>query len=176
MDNKTSGYHLFFEPSGSALSLLKDTITKLSEEYGGPLFEPHLTLLATIPAEDESLLVRKAAALAEGISPFILTLEGYGAEDTFFRALYMRTLNDGEVSGYHRQAQAIFGGDDPIPYVPHVSLLYGKYDAERKANSIEVLKSLGSISFPVTALTLWETPGEASTWRRVQAFPFQHGA
>lgn len=176
MDNKTSGYHLFFEPGGSALSLLKDTVAKLSEEYGGPLFEPHLTLLATIPIEDEILLAGKAAALAEAISPFTLTLEGFGAEDTFFRALYMRARNDEELSRYHKQARALFGGEDPIPYVPHVSLLYGNYDAERKVKSIEALKSLGSISFPITALTLWETPGEASAWRRVQTFPFPNAS
>jgi len=172
MDNKTSGYHLFFEPSDSALSLLKDTIKKLSEEYGGPVFEPHLTLLATIPIEDELLLARKATAIAEAISPFTLSLEGCGAEDTFFRALFMRTLNDEEVSGYHKQARALFGGEDPTPYVPHVSLLYGNYDAQRKARTIESLLALGTVSFPVTALTLWETPGEASTWRRVGEFPF----
>lgn len=140
------------------------------------MFEPHLTLLATIPIEDELLLAGKATALAGAIAPFTLTLEGFGAEDTFFRALYMRTLNDEEVSGYHRQARALFGGEDPIPYVPHVSLLYGNYDAERKTKSIEVLKSLGSVSFPVTALTLWETPGEASTWKKVQTFPFSNRA
>ena len=168
---ETSGYHLFFEPAGEASVRLADTIEKLSEEYGGPLFAPHLTLLAAIPETNEEELVHMSHTLALNLQPFTLTLEGFGAEDAYFRTLYMTVRNRDEVVRYHAIAREVFGGVDASEYLPHVSLLYGLYDTERKQESIASLQALSPLSFEVGSLTLWHTPGAAHTWRRIGEFP-----
>ncbi|MDE1944603.1 MAG: hypothetical protein KGH97_03885, partial [Patescibacteria group bacterium] len=45
------GHHLFLVPADGALKdALKKTINTLSATYGGPVFEPHLTIAAEIEA------------------------------------------------------------------------------------------------------------------------------
>lgn len=170
--DKTEGYHLFFEATGVASEVLAKTIGGLAAEYGGPIFAPHVTLLATIPEESEELLMQKARLLADRLLPFTLTLNGFGVEDRYFRALYMKVQNSAEVENYHRAARDIFGGTDEGMYLPHVSLLYGLYDTERKQESIASLQPLSLVSFEVSSLTLWHTPGATDVWKRIGEFPF----
>ncbi len=170
--SRTEGYHLFFEPTGEAATLLSDTIQSLSAEYGGPIFAPHLTLLTTIPEANEEELIEKSRALASNFVPFTLTLSGFAAEETYFRTLYMTVQNADEVADYHMQARAVFGGDDAGPYVPHVSLLYGMYEVKRKQQSIARLEQMLPVSFSLSSLTLWHTPGDTTTWRKVGEYPF----
>lgn len=174
--DKTEGYHLFFEPTGEASALLTDTVQSLAQEYGGPLFAPHLTLLAKIPEVSEQELVEKSRTLAANLAPFTLTLSGFGAEGTYFRTLYMTVQNRDEVAKHHAQAREVFGGEDSAPYMPHLSLLYGMYDAGRKQHTINALQHLPPISYEVKSLTLWHTPGDASTWKKVGEFPFAQQA
>jgi 2'-5' RNA ligase len=170
--DKTEGYHLFFEPAGAASEMLTNVMGNLAAEYGGPVFAPHLTLLATIPEDTEELLVQKAQLLAENLRPFTLTLNGFGAENTYFRTLYMTVQNAEEVAEYHHAARDMFGGEDASAYMPHVSLLYGLYYSDRKQDTISSLATHSPLSFDVASLALWHTPGDTTTWRRVGEYRF----
>ncbi len=171
-NNETEGYHLFFEPGGEVGEMLTRTVEALAGEYGGPIFAPHLTLLATIPEDEEELLAQKAQLLADKLSPFTLTLNGFGAEETYFRTLYMTVQNAEEVAECHQMARSVFCGEDASVYMPHVSLLYGLYDTERKQESIASLQFLSPVSFEVSSFTLWHTPGATDVWKRIGEFPF----
>ncbi len=169
---KTEGYHLFLEPFGEAATLLSSAVQSLSAEYGGPIFTPHLTLLATIPETNEQELIDASRVLASSLAPLTFTLAGFGAEETYFRTLYMTVQNEGEIAEYHARSRAVFGGVDGQPYVPHVSLLYGMYDPWRKQRSIASLAYLVPTVCEVSSLSLWHTPGDTSTWRRIGEFEF----
>lgn len=168
----TSGYHLFFEPSGEVNEQLESVVRELSEEYGGPLFQPHVTLLAMIPEEDEDLLLEKTRRLAANISPFSFTFEQLCAEDRYFRSLYAKANVSEELSSCRTLVLEEFGMEEVGEYMPHLSLLYGNYDAGRKQKTIESLTHLLPLSFQANALTLWKTPGDARTWTKVQEFKF----
>jgi 2'-5' RNA ligase len=163
----TNGYHVFFEPKGEINEQLEAVIRNLSAEYGGPVFQPHVTLLAMIPEDDENLLVEKTKRLATKISPFNLTFEQLCAEDRYFRALYAKAIVSEELSSSRALVLEEFGMEEVGEYMPHLSLLYGNYDASRKLETIESLKRLLPLSFNVDAVTLWKTPGDATTWTRV---------
>ena len=168
----TSGYHVFFEPSGDANEQLASVIHELSAEYGGPLFQPHVTLLAMIPETDETVLIEKARKLAGRLASFELALVALSAEDKYFRSLYLKAHPSEELLRSRALALEMFALEEVSEYMPHLSLLYGNYDTERKQQSIALLESLLPLSFFAGSVALWKTPGEASTWEKVGEYPF----
>ncbi len=74
-DSKTIGYHLFLLPqSGVLQEETQRIINELAEKFGGPKFDSHATLLAHIPAADETELVEKTKRLANMMRPFEIEL------------------------------------------------------------------------------------------------------
>jgi len=169
--NKTEGYHLLLEPKGEVRERLSAVITTLAAEYDGPVFVPHVTLLAAIPEASEEELIAKTKELARTLTPFTCTLEGFGTEDSFFRALYMRVSGVAEVSGRHGQASTVFGMQAQDEYLPHLSLLYGNYAQDQKLQTIDSLQYLNGTSFEVESVNLYSTPGDTSTWKQVGSYP-----
>ncbi len=161
--SSTAGYHLFLEPEGVLRQKLSTVIEQLAEEYGGPLFTPHVTLLARIASEEEALLVEKAKLLAEQIAPFSITLGNFGLEDAYFRALYVHAECE-EIVRAHKSANQIFGTEDERAYIPHVSLLYGNYPYDRKQKTAQALSLPPGETFLVDRIHLYKTEGEVSEW------------
>ncbi|MDB5245160.1 MAG: cyclic phosphodiesterase-like [Parcubacteria group bacterium] len=176
--NGTAGFHLFFEPEGDLKKELSEIIKKLAKEYDGPIFTPHVTLLARIPSESESASVsletisEKAQSLAKSLKPFTLTLGHTGTENAYFKALYLHIQEQTEMRVLHAQALEHFFMDDESPYLPHLSLLYGNYPQEQKQHTIESLALPTEDSFIVKSLYLYKTEGEVHDWELIKEFPF----
>ncbi|MDB5189957.1 MAG: cyclic phosphodiesterase-like protein [Parcubacteria group bacterium] len=176
--NGTVGFHLFFEPEGGLKKELSEIIEKLAKEYDGPVFTPHVTLLARIPSDSESApvpleaIIEKSQSLAKSLSPFTLTLGRTSTENAYFKALYLHIKEQTEMRVLHAQALEHFFMDDEAPYLPHLSLLYGKYPQEQKEVTIESLVLPTEHSFVVKSLYLYQTEGEVHDWKLIQEFPF----
>src|SRR5881628_3633313 len=82
-------YFLWLEPTDKTQELLATTIAHLSQEHGGPLFDPHVTLLGDI-AGQEGTLIHQTEKLAHAQSPFDLTLTVPAFQDEYFRCVFMR--------------------------------------------------------------------------------------
>ena len=64
------GYHLWLVPEGNALHRLQGIVDRLAEAYDGPVFTPHVTLLAGLAGEFElryAFLLAAALALCSGL-------------------------------------------------------------------------------------------------------------
>ena len=166
----TIGYHLFFEPTGILAEEVSVIIQKLAAEYGGPVFTPHVTLLARIPIQDEASVIEKASRFAQSVSPFNLTLQEFEAEDAYFRALYLTVREQDEMRELHKQACAYFSTDENPAYKAHMSLLYGNYPREIKDATMNSLSMPERRSFLADSIHLYKTEGEASGWYRVKEF------
>lgn len=170
--SKTTGFHLFLEPAGRLADELALIIKNLSQEYGGPVFSPHVTLLARIPAEDEEVVAAKTKIFAQTTSPFVLTLAGPAIQDAFFKALYLQVAETEKMETLHAKANEIFSMADEGPYVPHLSLLYGNYERARREQTAATLPvSLGA-SFLVDRVHVYRTEGETKNWQKLEGFPF----
>ena len=55
-------YHLWVKPSGAVRDLLAQTIRELARELGGPVFEPHITLLGDLAGTEEEHIQRSQIA------------------------------------------------------------------------------------------------------------------
>lgn len=84
-------YSLWLEPAAGALrDRLQREVRSQSGAYGGPCFEPHVTLLADVRSDDEAALLETAAALARRLKvggPQRTRVEGAGMAAMLFGEL-----------------------------------------------------------------------------------------
>lgn len=170
MIDKTDGFHLLVEPVEPLASELSSIIQKLSEEYGGPIFKPHVTLLAGIPIGSEEEIVSKVCAVANALAPFSLTLGKLDIEDVYFRALYFKIKEIGEMNICHTLARKIFGVEDSNIYMPHLSLLYGNYPRAKKEKTVKTITTPGESFFFVNRIHLYRTEVKVADWRKLGEF------
>lgn len=168
----TTGYHLFLDPDEALSEEVSTIIEKLSSEYGGPAFTPHVTLLAMIPGTDEAEIARLSSKLISNLSPFMLTLGPCEMEDAYFRALYLTVKEQEFIRDLHEKASGLFSMQPNPSYKAHMSLLYGNYPAEQKEKTIESLPNLTDRSFLVDRLYLYRTEGKVTQWQKIAEFPF----
>jgi len=166
-DSKTIGYHLFFLPEGQLFDDLQVTINQFAEKYGGAKFEPHLTLLARIPKDDEAEMIIKTQQLAATMSLFEVEMKEICAQDAYFRALYWKAEPNPKMEEYHQKALKVFGVQDVNVYMPHLSLYYGNVSQFTKDEMIASLSLPISMRFLVNKVYLYRTEGEAQDWVRI---------
>ncbi len=164
------GHHLFIEPPAECFSNLEKLIVNLAEQEGGPVFTPHITLLAGIVEPSVEVLRAKAEKIALATHPFQITFDSLGVEDAPFRALYVRVNPSRELSEMHRVALDTFAVTEVSEYMPHLSLLYGNYARAHKEKLLGDFAYLSDMHFPVTAISLYETMGPTSTWKKIDEY------
>ncbi|HYF28779.1 MAG TPA: 2'-5' RNA ligase family protein [Candidatus Paceibacterota bacterium] len=168
--NETAGYHLFLEPTGALNERLQETIRTLAAAYDGPIFPPHVTILANLEGNEEDILSH-AQMLAQQLPPLTVMLGELGGEPSFFRAFYLTIKEDPELMSAHEVAQQTFG-TPAEPYRPHLSLYYGNIDDGVR----EAMRSAGEYpsgeSFRCDRLALYRTVGPADQWLRIGEVPF----
>ena len=169
--DKTDGYHLFLEPEGKLREEVVAIIGSLAAEFTGPMFSPHVTLLARIPVEEEGVLIEKTKQLASSLSPFEVALGTVDMERAYFRALYLQVESE-EIKNVHQRANELFSMQDEREYVPHMSLLYGNYPETQKQEVASALEVPSRSSFLVNKLHLYKTDGETSNWVKIAEVPF----
>ncbi len=162
-------YSLWLVPPRSMYQNLSTLIQNLAGEFGALPFEPHVTLQwATLSSESDA--IDKARQIAKAIPPLTITLSEIGYEASYYRALYYAVDLTDALSSAYEIATALFCGAEGL-YRPHLSLLYGRYSAGRKAATIKKCRPKSGGSFRVTHLHLFRTTGPVKTWMRVTGFP-----
>lgn len=166
----SKGYTLWLMPKGEVYNRFESLIKKLAKEYGGPIFEPHVTLLGDIEQSEEEV-IRKTEQLVLGQKPFPITLKQIDYQDYHFRALFVRAEITESLLSLHNRAKEIFGMQDIPSYMPHLSLLYGNYPNELKEKIISEIGREQTAQFEVSSVYLIKG-GEVKDWQIVKEFPF----
>jgi len=142
-----TSYHVWLTPNGDSFIRLADLINTLSDQYRGPRFKPHITLLGEVEGE-ESILSEQARMLASKFAPLSINLQQPAFEDEYFRCVYFTVKDTPEIREAHDEAKLIFGKTPVSHYHPHVSLTYGLFPERVKR---EIIASLPT-DFPKTFL------------------------
>ena len=169
-------YTLWLEPTGRAHELLATTIAHLSQEHGGPLFDPHVTLLGDIDGQEERVL-QQTEQLANALSPIDLILTVPAFQDQHFQCVFMRIEETSTLLDAHTRARTVFHKEAVPPFMPHVSLVYGLYPTSLKEQIIGALPASLSVQFTASVVTLFRVEGNSpNDWHKVQTFSFRgHG-
>lgn len=166
-------YHLWLKPSGTVRDALAQTIRELALEFGGPIFEPHVTLLGNlIGTEDEHIQRTRTAAANLCPIKIILSKPACGAQ--YFQCVFMRAEPTPPLMNTNALVKQIFGKNGE-PYMPHLSLLYGLYPESQKMAIIHKLPLNVKTTFEATAFFLIRTESDdPKDWREIATCPFTH--
>jgi len=165
----TDSYALWIMPEGDAYKLTNSYITKLSDAYDLPKFEPHVTLLGSVHSPDASTL----QALAHSLPPFRIRFASQPQYlDEYFRCLFLKAHETPELVATFSKASQLFGFEG-LTYFPHLSLAYGDLSVETKLEMIQSLGEIPEIEFEARHLSLVSasTGKPISSWKVVERFP-----
>jgi len=120
-------------PIASDEALLQSAVDALSDQFGTPRFQAHLTLTDAVQRSAAELagILRKAA---EGTGCFAAPIEDIGTSDFYFRSFYARFAASGPLAELHEKATALLAPElqASAAFMPHISLLYGADDGAEK--------------------------------------------
>ncbi|KAK0578757.1 hypothetical protein LWI29_015730 [Acer saccharum] len=146
-------YSVWAIPPEDVGARLKKIMEGLKSDFGGPHFEPHVTVIGAInlTAEDAA---EKFKSACEGLKVYNCSVDRVATRHLLLHP-------NAEVVEASAHCCAHFGYSNSTPYMPHLSLLYAdltddeKKKAEEKINALD--DNIDKLSFPITRLALWKT-------------------
>lgn len=151
-------YHLWLTPSGRVYDILAKTIADLGEAHQAPFFEPHVTLLGSLPGTEEEITAR-SSQLGTSVQPFDIQLTEPAYGDQYFQCVFLKVQQTPAMMNAHELARRLFAKDTG-PYLPHLSLLYGHYSIAHKAKITATLPEILRFSFTVDKFDLIQARSE----------------
>ena len=123
-------YSIWLIPEGNVKDQLKNTIYLLSTDFGGPIFEPHVTIVSSFIGSEKELF-QKMITISRKIKPFEIFFDGIACLDEFFRSIFLKVkVNTGLQSARDIACKELNWNDND--YIPHLSLAYGDYSKKEK--------------------------------------------
>jgi len=156
-------YSLWLVPDGEVQASMARTIAELAEQHGGPIFSPHITLLGGLQGTEDEIL-RLASRIVEQIPPLDVEFEGLGAEDVYFRSLYLVARPTLRLVAANQIARRLSCVDPAEPFRPHLSLIYGMYRAETKRAIVQSLGGHLPSDCHIARLEVWRTDQPVERW------------
>jgi len=168
---RARGISIWLVPEGDVREKLAARIAELSRRYGTPSFEPHVTLLGGI-GEGEGEVLRRGALLAASARPIAIRLSAVRRGDEYFRCLFLEAERSPDLLAAHEHASDLLGARGRAPFLPHLSLLYGRLAAEDVSATDEALHAVAlPVAFEARCLEIHRTEGTVPEWRRLAAHP-----
>ncbi|XP_058100980.1 cyclic phosphodiesterase-like [Magnolia sinica] len=169
----TAVYSVWATPPAHVSERLKQLMRNLRAEFGGPEFEPHVTVVGAMRLTEKDG-VRKLEAACQGLKPYTARINTVSRGTFFYQCVYLLLDPTPEVLETSAHTCGHFAYMRSTPYMPHLSLLYGDLTDEEKEKAVERTKShdpeICNLSFEVSSLTLYETDTEDITlksWKKV---------
>ena len=161
-------YHLWLKPSREASDLFARVIAQFALELDAPAFEPHITLLGNLIGS-EAEQVARSTALARSLRPFPIQVTAPAFGEDYFQCVFLLVEITAPLFHAHASARRVFHEDGGGGgYLPHLSLVYGRYPEDRKKDIIERLPASLSHPFEVTHLSLIRARSEdPKDWQEV---------
>lgn len=160
-------YHLWLKPSREASHRFADVIQELALKLDAPTFEPHITLLGNLSGS-EAEQVSMSNELARRLPPFPVNVSGPAFGEDYFHCVFLVADMTPPLLHAHALARQIFHQEEGGHYLPHLSLVYGRYSESRKKDIIARLPASLSLPFGVTHLSLIRAGSEdPKDWQEV---------
>ena len=159
-------YALWLTPSEESAQALSQPMAWLRQQFGGPVFAPHVTLLGRITGE-EAVLVARTGELAQRIARLRVPLAAVSGEAYYFRCLYAALEKAAPLLAAHASALSVFGYAARDDYLPHVSLWYGQLDGDEKGRLRSALGTRLPADIELDRLKLVHITVDVSGWRVV---------
>lgn len=165
-EGKATGISIWLSPARDS-DFFKSS-SQIIGKSGGPVFDPHITLLHLAKATEKDIeeVVAKIKQLAAGINPFSVKFNGTKTGSTFFRSIFLEAEKSAHLSEVFQKAENQFANfvEKQAEYYPHLSLFYGKH-SEELVNKIKPdASSIEHAEISITRIDLFLTEGKADEW------------
>ena len=169
-------YSLWLLPPPREGAAWRALIRRLAADFDAPVFEPHVTLLGGIAAPPSQALAA-AREWAQSSPPLLARPRAIACRNEYYRCVFVELEKTPELLAARRRAERIFkraGG----AYLPHLSLLYGCYDAATKRRAVAAVGKLSraSLRLPCAALVAMAAGGTPADWEVAEVFPLAPSA
>lgn len=161
-------YSIWILPDNKTQQTLQRVMIEMSDRYGGPKFETHLTLLGNFLYE-EAEVAAKTKQVAAQLKPFTVTLGGVEMSTTTFQCVFVRIKTTAPLFNAHLLARKELGAEDKI-FMPHISLVYGDYNMKTREKMITQIK-LPPMSFEANQLCLVPSIENIDKWQHLIEVP-----
>jgi len=123
-------YSIWLMPTGNKKDQFSKIINTISYKYGGPIFDPHVTLVSSFLGNEEYLL-KKTQELSRKISSFEIILERVNYLNEYFRSIFFEVKFTDKLRKARNIACKKISCSE-TNYQPHMSLAYGNYNLPTK--------------------------------------------
>jgi len=163
------GFALWLIPDEPVFSFLAREISRLSRLYSTPRFDPHITLLGGILLPEEETQA-KASLLADRIKPFKIELGEIGYLDEYFRCLFVEVVPNNPLLKAYEAACTVFGRQNEPPFMPHISLMYGKFPVRTRKDLAAQVGWISGLASDIRRLLVYRVSGPTEEWKPVKEF------
>lgn len=154
-------YSLWLKPEGGINKKFSRLIKSLSDEYAGPSFDPHVTLLGGLKMEKETVIDKLQQI---DFKPVEIHLDDVGCKDNFYQSLFVHVKND-EIYQLREQCDRIFSKSEE--YMPHLSLMYNDIPIEEKETLATSVGNFSGTQFTARNIHVVSTGGKPEQWEEV---------
>ncbi|XP_078428250.1 cyclic phosphodiesterase-like [Wolffia australiana] len=165
-------YSVWALPQEAVSERVKRVMKALRKEFGGPEFEPHITIVGATRLTHEAAL-RNLHAASAIVGPYTARSTAVSRGNSFFQCVYLLVDPSPEVVAVRSSCCELFGVEGG-GYMPHLSLLYGELSEEERRRAAAMAETIdgelvGS-DFSIAALALYKTDTSDKTlesWEKV---------
>jgi len=162
-----SRYHLWLKPARGVSERFAGVIQQFALELDAPTFDPHITLLGNLNGSDAEQVTR-TNELARRLQPFPIHVRGPAFGEDYFHCVFLVAEMTPPLFHAHASARRIFYQEEGGHYLPHLSLVYGRFSKDRKKDIIATLPASLCVPFDVTHLSLIRAGSEEpKDWQEV---------
>lgn len=171
--NRMQRYSLWLVPSGRTYRRLHAAIRSFAAECHTPAFVPHVTLLGEVICSLQRLK-EHSRCICRSVRPFAVESSGAGTSQTYYRSIFLSILETPSLITLHSRMRARFGirKGSKQPYSPHLSLVYGYLNPQRKADVLSRADLIHPVRFVARGIWLVLVSGPPRTWVVIERIPF----
>ncbi|PKU80667.1 cyclic phosphodiesterase isoform X1 [Dendrobium catenatum] len=159
-DKPEDSYSVWALPPSDIKDRLKSLMSSLRSEFGGPAFDPHITVVGDLRLRRDEAIARFHSAIAT-LKPYTARIAGVAYGTFFYQCVYLLIHPSPEVVETSSHCCGHLGYKRSTPYMPHVSLIYGDLSDEEKERARkraeEIDESVCGLTFEVSSLALCKT-------------------
>ena len=151
-ENRTRSHQISYWllPESEQFNALQSLIDQLAERYGGPTFEPHVTVYCG-PIDPRLSPTALAQHTLAGMQPLVLRSQGCAFTDQFTKSCYLQFEPDEKLHTVYARLRAASSVVGDYSLNAHMSLLYTTLDNDARAE----IRSSVHLPTEVRLTTLW---------------------
>jgi 2'-5' RNA ligase len=126
-------YWILLLPSTSQSGEYSKIINALSKKYNTSRIDAHVTILGPLEAEEDDLIT-KVKNIANGFNRIEVEVLGINFSNTVSQCVFAQIKMSPQLLALYVELQTNLQPLNKSPFFPHLSLLYGDFSPEEKAN------------------------------------------